>query len=166
MSTVAQSASSLFFAGYQSGVYWLGSVGSSYQVFCDMSGAGVSLGGDGSTSVTSSATCENIKTNFGKITNGYYWLNVTSTPAQYICAMSVGSGVVMLDGSSSTLAAESCAQIIQYYTNRTSGIYNLKNVGVVYCDFTVMPGVFTVMQGARHQQGSDFHALVVYLSWL
>lgn len=109
------------------------------QVYCDMTGPGVSLGGDGSTLTTASVSCANIKANFGKTANGYYWLNMTGTPAQYICAMSISAGTVMYDGSSTANAATSCEQIIQWYTNRTSGTFYLQGTGLVYCDFTISP---------------------------
>jgi hypothetical protein len=102
-----------------------------------MSGTGVSLGGDGSSQDEMSITCANIKLHFGKLDSDFYWLNISSTPTLLFCAMNVGDGTVKYDGSTAAYTADTCADIKLYYSNRTSGLYYIKNYGSqVYCDMT------------------------------
>ena len=80
--------------------YWVGPAGSAAFVYCNMSGVGVSLGGDGSSQFAASLSCLYIKVRhvakcmhprdiiaqsyFGRSIDGPYWIQVRSRTVTHL----------------------------------------------------------------------------------
>ena len=125
----------------------------------------MSLGGDGSTYAAYSQSCAYIKSYFGKSTDGFYYVNVTTIPAvSYVyCQLSTSPANMFLNGTSTALAATSCAAINMYYGLTTSGLYYINTPQQVYCDFTVSPvGQYTPGSSAVSTNPQSCRLLKIY----